>query len=163
MSDSTIHVYTCKDVSDSTKHVSLHIFSISLTEYIYSVTLLSKSIAENNVPDCLIIGIDETNTQFVPSIKKTRRKRGTRRVRVIGIGHEKPQITVTFGATAEGHLVKPCLQLIFGGKTDKSHPNKGNCYCNLWLFVANSYDSTANNILSSPSQPYLLNERAYQI
>ena len=39
---------------------------------------LSKAIVENRVPDELIVGGDETNTQFVPTIKKTRCAAGTR-------------------------------------------------------------------------------------
>ena len=34
--------------------------------------ILSKAIIDNNVPDDLIVGIDETNTQFVPTVTKTR-------------------------------------------------------------------------------------------
>ena len=72
----------------------------------------------------LITGGDETNTQFVPSIKRTRCKKGTRKVRIVGVGHEKPQITVTLSATATGDIIFP-VQLIFGGKTKACHPHKG--------------------------------------
>ena len=75
---------------------------------------LSKAIHDYNIPDSLIVNGDETNTQFVPSVKRTRCAKGTRRVRVIGIGHEKPQITVTISCSAAGNIVEP-TQLIFGG------------------------------------------------
>jgi hypothetical protein len=77
-----------------------------------------------SIPDELITGVDETNIQFVPTIKRARVPRGTRRIRIIGIGHEKPQITLTIGANATGELLHP-TQLIFGGKTCACHPNKG--------------------------------------
>jgi len=85
---------------------------------------VAKAIKDHNVPDPLIVNIDETNTQFVPSVKRTRCKKGTRRVRIIGVGHEKPQITVTIGAAANGEVVEP-TPLIFGGVTNRCHPNKG--------------------------------------
>ena len=75
---------------------------------------LSKAIHDFNIPDSLIANGDETNTQFVPSVKRTRCATGTRRVRVIGIGHEKPQITVTISCAANGNIIEP-TQLIFGG------------------------------------------------
>lgn len=66
---------------------------------------LSKAIHDHNVPDELICAGDETNTQFVPSVKKTRAKKGCRRVRIIGVGKEKPQITVTISHTATGDIL----------------------------------------------------------
>ena len=86
--------------------------------------LLSLAIHKHNVPDELIVGLDETNTQFVPSVKRTRVPTGTKRVRVIGVGHEKPQITTTIAVSATGNIIEP-TQLIFGGKTNTSLPNKG--------------------------------------
>ena len=62
------------------------------------------------------MGIDETNTQFVPTVTKTRCRKGVKKVRLIGVGMEKPQITTTFGASASGKFVEPA-QLIFGGTT----------------------------------------------
>ena len=72
----------------------------------------------------LIVGGDETNTQFAPSVRKTRCPRGTRRVRIVGIGKEKPQITVKISCTAAGTVLGP-TQPIFGGKTDRCHPGGG--------------------------------------
>jgi hypothetical protein len=47
-----------------------------------------------------------------------------KKVRIIGVGMEKPQITTTFGATATGVILEPA-QLIFGGTTVRCHPNGG--------------------------------------
>ena len=43
---------------------------------------------------------------------------------MVGIGHEKPQITVTLAVAGDGSVVEP-TQLIFGGKTNQSLPEKG--------------------------------------
>ena len=88
------------------------------------LALLSVSIHDYSVPDDLILGIDETNCQFVPSVKRTRAPKGSKRIRIIRIGKEKPQITATFGGTATGEIL-PNTQLIFGGKTVRCHPNGG--------------------------------------
>jgi hypothetical protein len=104
------------------------------------VALLSISIHDHNVPDELIMGVDETNAQFVPSVKKTRAMKGTKRIRVIGVGKEKPQITTTFGGTVSGELL-PKTQLIFGGKTVNCHPNKGKTAAPDGLY----YDHTASH------------------
>ena len=84
----------------------------------------TKAINEHNIPEDLVTGGDETNSQFVPSVDKTRIKKGTRRVRLVGIGKEKPQITVNLSHNAKGEIIKP-VQLIFGGKTNRCHPNNG--------------------------------------
>ena len=101
---------------------------------------LSKAIHFYNIPLDLICGGDETNTQFVPSIKRTRCKRGTRKVRIVGVGHEKPQITVTFSATATGIIIAP-VQLIFGGKTKACHPHKGKVAPPIGIY----YDQTTSH------------------
>lgn len=84
----------------------------------------SKAFNEHNIPDDLVTGGDETNSQFVPSVDKIRIKKGTRRVRLVGIGKEKLQITVNLSHNAKGDIIKP-VQLIFGGKTNRCHPNNG--------------------------------------
>ena len=86
--------------------------------------VLSRNIRDHNIPDALVLNGDETNTQFVPTVKNTRVKKGTRRVRITGVGYEKPQITVTISCTATGKVLEP-TQLIFGGKTKRCHPNSG--------------------------------------
>ena len=61
--------------------------------------------------------------QLVPRAKRTRAKKGSKRIRVIGVGHENPQITVTIAITESGGVL-PC-QLIFEGKTTASLPCRG--------------------------------------
>ena len=45
--------------------------------------ILAKAITENNVPDDLIVNIDETAVQFVPSVSRTRCQEGVKRVRLL--------------------------------------------------------------------------------
>jgi hypothetical protein len=85
--------------------------------------ILSKVLSDARIPDELIVGFDETNTQFVPTIGRTRAKKGTKRVRMVGVGKNKAQITVGIGVVATGEVLKP-VQLIFGGKTERSLPKK---------------------------------------
>ena len=54
---------------------------------------------------------------------KTRAAKGAKRVRLLGVGHEKPQITVTFSMKETGDVVA-MHQLIFGGKTTRCEPQK---------------------------------------
>jgi len=77
-----------------------------------------------DIPDELITGCDETNVQLVPTIKRARAPEGQRKIRVIGIGKDKLQITSTLGACATGDMLDK-QQLIFGGSTNRCHPNKG--------------------------------------
>ncbi len=86
--------------------------------------ILSLNINDHQVPDALILNMDETNTMFVPQIPRTRCKKGTRRVRLVGVGKDKAQVTTTPTVNAEGDVVVP-TQVIFGGKTKRCHPNGG--------------------------------------
>jgi hypothetical protein len=58
--------------------------------------------------------------QLVNHAKRTRCKKGTRRVRVVGVGEDKAQITATLGITGDGEVLP--YQLIFAGKTVRCHP-----------------------------------------
>jgi DDE superfamily endonuclease len=78
-------------------------------------------VAKHNVPKALVVGIDETNALFVNRATKQRAKIGAKRIRVIGVGQEKSQITVTLGANEETGELLP-TQYIFGGKTTRCHP-----------------------------------------
>jgi hypothetical protein len=108
------------------------------------ICILAKVVHENAIPDELIINFDETNCQFIPTVSRTRCPKGTKRIRcdnyfiygdnnlllreclsrVIGIGKEKPQITVGIAVSATGNVIEP-TQLIFAGKTRACLPNKG--------------------------------------
>jgi hypothetical protein len=78
-------------------------------------------VAKYTVPKVLTWGIDETNALLVNRATRQRAKRGAKRIRVIGVGQEKSQITVTLGANEETGKLLP-TQYIFGGKTTRCHP-----------------------------------------
>ena len=87
------------------------------------ITVAAQMIRDHNIPPDLVYGQDETNAQFVSRPNRTQTERGSKRVRLLGVGCEKPQITVTFTVKETGEVVG-LLQLIFGGKTKKCEPQK---------------------------------------
>lgn len=84
--------------------------------------IASYAVNQHTVPLELVYGLDETNVQFVNNSKKTIDVKGGKRIRVIGVGKEKPQITVTYVVKEDG-TVLDLHQLIFGGKTAEVHPS----------------------------------------
>jgi hypothetical protein len=85
------------------------------------INILSAAVVKYSVPPALVLNMDETNVQFVSNPKKTRAIKGSKRVRLQGIGKEKAQITVTLAVSETGDVLPP--QFIFGGKTTKCHPS----------------------------------------
>ena len=85
------------------------------------ITIAAQLIHDHNVPSDLVYGQDETNAQFVSRPNKTRAEKGSKRIRLLGVGAEKPQITVTFTLKETGDVVG-IHQLIFGGKTKRCEP-----------------------------------------
>jgi len=72
----------------------------------------------HKIPSDLVLNIDETAVLFVPQVNRTRVEKGTKRIRCVGIGKDKAQITATIGITEDGKVLPP--QLIIAGKTKKS-------------------------------------------
>ena len=95
-------------------------FELVRAEYIRVGTFI---FAKYNIPPELIINADETAVLLAPRAKQTRYHQGAKRVRVIGVGDDKAQITAMVSITASGDVLD--MQLIFGGKTKACHPNKG--------------------------------------
>ena len=85
------------------------------------IRIAAKLIRKHNIPADLVHGIDETNALFVSQKNRTMSKRGAKRIRLLGKGSDKAQITVTLGVTEAGLVLPP--QYIFGGKTTRCHPN----------------------------------------
>ena len=80
-------------------------------------------IVKFNVPKLLVVASDETNTQFVSRANRTRAKKGSKKVRLIGVGQDKAQITIT-PTIVEGDGNVLAVQYIFGGTTDRCHPKE---------------------------------------
>ena len=87
------------------------------------ITVAIHMVHRHKIPPDLVYGQDETNAQFVSRPNKTRAAKGAKRVRLLGVGHEKPQITVTFALKETGDVVG-LHQMIFGGKTKRCEPQK---------------------------------------
>jgi hypothetical protein len=73
-----------------------------------------------NIPEALVVNNDETAAVFVNRARVTRDRKGNKRVRVIGVGAEKAQITTTLAFNAEGDALP--YQTIWCGKTTRCQP-----------------------------------------
>ena len=81
----------------------------------------AKMICEHSIPKELVYGADETNVLFVQLKQRTRATKGQRRVKLLGLGKDKAQITVTLcGKEGDGKILG--AQYIFGGTTNRCHP-----------------------------------------
>ena len=110
------HNLTSRAASTKMRELPLD-FALKKEEYIKIGAL---AITEFKIPPQLVIGSDETNALFVSVAKRTRTKIGAKRVRLIGVGQDKSQITTTLAGTEAGEMLP--IQYIFGGKTNKCHP-----------------------------------------
>ena len=60
------------------------------------ISVAAKMILKHRVPPDLVYGQDEINAQFVSRPNKMKAIGGAKRIRLLGVGSEKPKITVTF-------------------------------------------------------------------
>lgn len=94
------------------------------------------------VPPQLVINGDETAVMLVNRARVTRNTAGAKRVRILGMGEDKAQITATIFVTEAGDVLP--YQMIFQGKTDRCHPSKEkkpvDC---LWAHTASHWQSVA--------------------
>lgn len=81
---------------------------------------VARMVKLRDIPDSLIINLDQTGIKLVPTGDWTMAAAGSRRVEVIGLG-DKRQITATFAAALDGTFLP--MQILYQGKTDRSHPN----------------------------------------
>ncbi len=72
-----------------------------------------------DIPDSLVINLDQTGIKLVPTGDWTMAAQGSRRVEVVGLG-DKRQITATFAASLDGTFLP--MQILYQGKTGRSHP-----------------------------------------
>lgn len=84
------------------------------------VKVAAELIYLHKVPKQLVINGDETAVQLVNRANRTRNVRGAKRVRMLGMGEDKAQITTTIFVTEDGGVLP--FQMIFEGKTDRCHP-----------------------------------------
>lgn len=80
----------------------------------------AELIYKYNVPPQLVINGDETAVQLVNRAKITRNVVGAKRVKILGMGDDKAQITTTILVSESGDVLP--YQMIFTGTTNKCHP-----------------------------------------
>ena len=76
-------------------------------------------VEEHNIPQNLILNLDQTPLKYVPVAHNTMAKKGVKSVAIAGSA-DKRRITGTFVITLNGHFLP--LQLIYGGKINQSLP-----------------------------------------
>ena len=76
-------------------------------------------IEEHNIPESLVMNLDQTPLKYVPVSHNTMAKNGVKSVSIAGSG-DKRGITGTFVITLDGKFLP--IQLIYGGKMKKSLP-----------------------------------------
>ena len=87
---------------------------------LFTHDIVSK-VDKYNIPDSLIINIDQTPTKYVPVSRSTLAKKNSKAIKVAIEGtSDKRSITATFSITFNGKFLP--MQLIYGEKTTKSFP-----------------------------------------
>ena len=80
---------------------------------------IGRMVKLREIPDSFILNLDQTGIKLVPTGDWTMAAEGSRRVEVAGLG-DKRQITATFAASLDGTFLP--MQLLYQGKTQRSHP-----------------------------------------
>ena len=74
---------------------------------------------DHNIPDSLILNLDQTKLKYIPSANHTLAKKGSKSIGIAG-SNDKRCITGTFTVSLKGGFLP--MQLIYGGKTNQSLP-----------------------------------------
>ena len=77
---------------------------------------VARMVKLRDIPDSLIINLDQTGVKLVPTGDWTMAAEGSRRVKVIGLS-DKRQITVTFAACLDGTFLP--MQILYQGKMER--------------------------------------------
>ena len=105
-----------KATTKSTPGMSNKDFEEVKTKYLDQITRVVKL---REIPDKMIINLDQTGLKLVPSGEWTMAVEGSKRVEMVGLG-DKRQITATFVGSLDGKFLP--MQILYQGKTDRSHP-----------------------------------------
>ena len=76
-------------------------------------------VEEHNIPDSLVMNLDQTPLKYVPTSNHTLAKKGSKSIAIAG-SYDKRCITGTYVITLKGDFLP--IQLIYGGKTNQSLP-----------------------------------------
>jgi len=85
----------------------------------YLFEIIDKALT-HDIPDELIINVDQTPSKFVATDNVTMAAKGEKHISRAGAS-DKRAITVTLGETLDGHILP--FQLIYTGKTQRSLPS----------------------------------------
>ena len=88
------------------------------TQYLHEISSLTKT---NEIPDELILNLDQTSSKFLAASKVTMAEKRSKYVPIAG-GTDKRCITLTETESISGQLLP--LQVIFKGKTERCLPPK---------------------------------------
>ena len=80
---------------------------------------IAKIVEVHQIPNCMILNLDQTSSKFVPSSNTTLAPRGTKSIPING-SSGKRAITVTFTISHDGDFLP--MQLIYQGTTVQSLP-----------------------------------------
>ena len=80
---------------------------------------IAKIVDAHQIPNCIILNLDQTPSKFVPSSNTTLAPHGTKSIPVTG-SSDKRAITATFTISHDGGFLP--LQLIYQGTTVQSLP-----------------------------------------
>jgi hypothetical protein len=82
--------------------------------------ILALTLSTHSVPPSLVVNMDETGVHFISNATRTRAVKGSKRIRLQGVGKDKAQFTATLAVTEDGSVLG--CQFIFAGKTVRCHP-----------------------------------------
>jgi hypothetical protein len=77
---------------------------------------------DGDVPDELLLNVDQVGVRLIPSPTYTYATRGSKQVSVLG-HHDKREVTMVLTTTCAGGVLPP--QVIYTGRTERSHPKAG--------------------------------------
>ena len=88
------------------------------TQLLYLCDIVSL-VDSHNIPDSLILNLDQTKLKYIPSANHTLAKKGSKSIGIAG-SYDKGCITVTFTVSFKESFLP--MQLIYGGKANQSLP-----------------------------------------
>ena len=139
--------FTRRMVTTSRPVVTKSIYDEVKTKYLHDIVSVCL---EYQIPDELIINIDQTPSKYVSTDRVTMAQKGTKHVSRKG-SNDKRAITVTYAETLAGDLLP--FELIYKGKTVKAELAKG------FLFGMNdshwSNETETLKLLDKVVSPYL--------
>ena len=86
------------------------------TQFLHNIATI---VVAENIPDELILNLDQTPSKYVAASKITMHEKGAKHVTTAG-GNDKRTVTLTVVATLSGCLLP--FQIIYAGKTDRCLP-----------------------------------------